>query len=367
MLEQVSTSVKFVAFFTASKTGKTGLTVTIDIYDPSGSQIVTGGSATAIGGGLYAYTLSTNNSAEGEYAAIFKTTDSTVDSQHIPSLWVLGRAGVENLDTTVSSRSTLTAAQVNSEADSALSDVGLTTTITGRIDQAISTRLAAADYTAPTSAPTVTAIRQEMDSNSTKLANLDATVSSRLASSAYSAAPTTAQIATAVEGSLLNEADGQAVLNAIVGAIGNTNLSEVSLVAAVRADLERVGGKIDSIPTTAAPTAASIASATRTELTTELGRLDAAVSTRLATSGYTAPPTPPTAAANATAVRTELATELSRVDVATSTRLAGSAYTAPSNSDVTAIKAKTDLLETTRLAQCSTVATTGAQIAAALS
>ena len=360
MLEQVSTSVKFVAFYTASKTGKTGLTVTIDIYDPAGSQIVTSGSATPIGGGLYSYTLSTNNSAEGEYAAIFKTTDSTVDSQHIPSLWVLGRAGVENLDASVSTRSTLTAAQVNSEADTALSDVGLTSTITGRIDQSISTRLAAADYTAPSAAPTVTAIRQEMDSNSTKLANLDATVSSRLASSAYSAAPTTAQIATAVEGSLLNEADGQAVLNAIVGAIGNTNLSEVSLVAAIRTDLERVGGKIDNIPTTSAPTAAanatavwsaasktitggtvdtltnspsvpsaaSIASATRTELTTELGRLDAAVSTRLATSGYTAPSTAPTAAANASAVRTELTTELAKVAALNTDRLANVATTA---------------------------------------
>ena len=236
-----------------------------------------------------------------------------------------------------------------------------------RVDVATSSRLAAADYTAPSAAPTVTAIRQEMDSNSTKLANLDAMVSSRLASSAYSAAPTTAQIATAVEGSLLNEADGQAVLNAIVGAIGNTNLSEVSLVAAVRADLERVGGKIDSIPTTSAPTAAANATAVRSELATELARVDVATSTRLATSGYTAPTTPPTAAANATAVRTELSTELARVDAAVSTRLAGSSYTAPSNSDVAAIKAKTDLLETTRLAQCSTVATTGAQLAAALS
>jgi len=371
MLEQVSTSVKFLAFFTASKTGKTGLTVTIDIYDPSGSQIVTGGSATAIGGGLYAYTLSTNNSAEGEYAAIFKTTDSTVDSQHIPSLWVLGRAGVENLDATVSSRlapsgtlatvTTLTNAPTVPTASAIASQVRTELSVElGRVDQNISSRLAAADYTAPSAAPTVTAIRQEMDSNSTKLANLDATVSSRLASSAYSAAPTTAQIATAVEGSLLNEADGQAVLNAIVGAIGNTNLSEVSLVAAVRADLERVGGKIDSIPTTSAPTAAanatavwsaatkeitggtvdtltnspsvpsaaSIASATRTELTTELGRLDAAVSTRLATSGYTAPSTAPTAAANASAVRSELTVELAKVAALNTDRLANVATTA---------------------------------------
>lgn len=347
MLEQTSTSVKFLAFFTASKQGKTGLTVTIDIYDPSGTQIVTGGSATAIGGGLYSYTLSSNNSAEGEYAAIFKTTDSTVDSQHIPSLWVLGRAGVETLDATVSSRSTITAAQVNAEADTALADVGLTSTITGRIDQAISSRLAAADYTAPSAAPTVTAIRQEMDSNSTKLANLDATVSSRLATSGYTAPttpPTAAEIATAVEGSLLNEADGQAVLNAIVGAIGNTNLSEVSLVAAVRADLERVGGKIDSIPTTSAPSASTVASQVRTELGTELGRIDAAVSTRLASASYTAPTAAPTAAQNASAVRSELSTELGRVDAAVSTRLASSAYTAPANSDITSIKAKTDNL-----------------------
>jgi hypothetical protein len=162
---------------------------------------------------------------------------------------------------------------------------------------------------APT-VPSVVQIREEMDSNSTKLANLDASVSSRLASASYTAPansdisaiksktdnlpaspaavadiPTTAQIATAVEGSLLNEADGQAVLNAIVSAIGNQNLSEVSLVAAVRADLERSGGKIDSIPTSSAPSASTVAGAVRTELATELGRLDASVSSRLSPSG----------------------------------------------------------------------------------
>jgi hypothetical protein len=263
MIEQVSNSVKFVAFFTANKTGTTGLTVTVDVYNPSGSQIVTAASATAIGGGLYGYTLSTNNSSEGEYAAIFKTTDSTVDSQHIPSLWVLGRAGVENLDATVSSR------------------------------------LATSGYTAP------------------------------------SAAPTAAQNATAV----------------------------------------------------------------RTELGTELGRIDAAISSRLSPSGtlatvttLTNAPSVPSASAIASQVRSELSTELARMDVATSTRLAGSAYSAPANSDITAIKAKTDnlpaspaatgdipsanitaikaktdLLNTDRLAQVSTVSTTGAQLAAALS
>jgi hypothetical protein len=266
MIEQVSNAVKFLAFYTASKQGKTGLTVTIDIYNPSGTQIVTAASATAIGGGLYSYTLTSNNSSEGEYAAIFKTTDSTVDSQHIPSLWVLGRAGVENLDAATSTR--LPSSSYTAPANSDISAIKSKTDAlpSDPADQS----LVEAAITA-LSIPTVVQIRTEMDSNSTKLANLDATVSSRLAPNGTLATvttltnapsvPTAAEIATAVEGSLLNEADGQAVLNAIVGAIGNTNLSEVSLVAAVRADLERTGGKLDSIPTTAAPTAAQNATA----------------------------------------------------------------------------------------------------------
>jgi hypothetical protein len=404
MLEQVSTSVKFLAFFTASKQGKTGLTVTIDIYDPSGTQIVTGDSATAIGGGLYAYTLSTNNSAEGEYAAIFKTTDSTVDAQHIPSLWVLGRAGVENLDAAVSTRSTLTAAQVNSEADTALADVGLTSTITGRIDQAISTRLAAADYTAPTAAPSVVDIRTELDANSTKLANLDATISSRLADADYTAPtpaptvadirtelatelgridasissrladadyvapttpPTAAEIATAVESSILNEGDGQQVLNAIVGAIGNSNVDEIALVAAIRSDLERTGGKLDSIPTTSAPSASTVAGAVRSELTTELSRIDQTISSRLASADYTAPTAAPTAAQNASAVRTELSVELARLDAPVSGATAPSAATVASavRSELSSELTKVSALNTDRLANCATTQIVGTLLA----
>lgn len=73
----------------------------------------------------------------------------------------------------------------------------------GRVDVAVSTRLAAAGYTAPTTPPTAAAIRAEMDTNSTKLANLDATISSRLATASYSAA----QVATAVRTELTPELD----------------------------------------------------------------------------------------------------------------------------------------------------------------
>lgn len=52
----------------------------------------------------------------------------------------------------------------------------------------------------------------------------------------------------------------------------------------------------------------------------------------------------PSAVANAAAVRTELGTELARMDVAVSTRLATAGYTAPANAYIAAVKAKTDAL-----------------------
>ena len=230
------------------------------------------------------------------------------------------------------------------------------------------------------------------------LDNMDATVSSRLSPSGTLArvtltdtataltnaptVPTAAEIATAVEGSLFNEADGQAVLNAIVGAIGNQNLSEVSLVAAVRADLERTGGKLDSIPTTAAPSASAVAGAVRTELGVELGRLDASVSSRLAPSGTLATVTnltnapasvtpsdiwshgsrTLTSASGPTAaeIRQEIDANSTKLDAAISTRMAASEAT-----KLDSIKSKTDLLNTDRLSQVATTNIVGTLLAQA--
>jgi len=92
----------------------------------------------------------------------------------------------------------------------------------------------------------------------------------------------------------------------------------------------------------------------RTEMdanSTKLANLDATISSRLSPSGTLATvtnlsnaPTVPSAAAIASQVRTELSVELGRVDQSISSRLAGSAYTAPANSDIAAVKAKTDNL-----------------------
>ena len=174
--------------------------------------------------------------------------------------------------------------------------------------------------------------------------------------------------------------------------VDNTTGTAVLTPAAVWGHASR------TLTTSSGPTAVEI----RQELdsnSTKLANLDTTVSSRLAPSGtlatvttLTNAPTVPTPSQIASQVRTELSTELARVDAAISSRLAGSAYTAPANSDVaaikaktdnlpaspaatgdipsaniSAIKAKTDLLNTDRLGQCSTVATTGAQLAAALS
>ena len=197
------------------------------------------------------------------------------------------------------------------------------------------------------SGPTAVEIRQEIDANSTKL---DAAISSRLASASYTAPttpPTAAEIATAVEGSLLNEADGQAVLNAIVGAIGNQNVSEVSLVAAIRSDIERTGGKLDSVPSAAANASAVWGTATKT--------ITGGVVDTLTNS-----PSVPSAASIAAATRTELAVELARVDSAVSSRMAASEAT-----KLDAVKSQTDQLPITRLQNCATTAIVGNLIAQA--
>lgn len=118
----------------------------------------------------------------------------------------------------------LSAAQVNAEVDAALSDVGLTTTVTGRIDAAISTRLASASYTAPLDAAgTRTAIGLATANLDTQLGDLPTNAElttalgtaddATLAAIAALSIPTASQNATAVLTTQMTEsyaADGVA-------------------------------------------------------------------------------------------------------------------------------------------------------------
>ena len=164
--------------------------------------------------------------------------------------------------------STLTAAQVNTEVDTALSDVGLTTTVTGRIDAAVSSRLPTAGYTAPANAD-VAAIKAQTD----KLAFAGA--------GPYDVKATL---------------DGETVTAGTV--------SDKTGYALSAAGVSAVQSGLSTLTTAQVNAEADQALADAGLSTTVMGRLDAAVSTRLATA----------------------------------------AYIAPANSDIAAIKARTDLI-----------------------
>lgn len=233
-------------------------------------------------------------------------------------------------------------AQVPAAVQSGMTAQGYTTTRATNLDNldvAVSTRLASSGYTTP---PTVAAIRTEIDTNSTKL---DAAVSTRLAAASYTA-PANADI-TAIKAktdNLPSDPADESSIQAAIAAIPPAP-SSTTVATAVRSELATELARIDvatstrlaSASYTTPPTAAAI----RTEIDANSTKLDVSVGTRLAAASYTAPPTP---AANATAVRTELTTELARIDVATSTRLATASYIAPANADIAAIKVKTDNL-----------------------
>lgn len=106
MHENSGNSVIYYAHYTEDGVNKTGLTVTITVYevirDGTKTEVVTDGACTEIGDGLYRYLLASGTvDAAAEYVAVFHTATDTVDAQDIPAIWVIDRAGTEKLDTGV--------------------------------------------------------------------------------------------------------------------------------------------------------------------------------------------------------------------------------------------------------------------------
>jgi hypothetical protein len=110
----------------------------------------------------------------------------------------------------------------------------------------------------PSAASVASAVRTEMDSNSTKLANLDATISSRLASASYTA-PANSDISAikSKTDNLPSDPADQSLLEAAIAGI-------------------------------TAPSANTVASAVRSELTAELAKVSALNTERLANVATTA-------------------------------------------------------------------------------
>jgi len=100
-----------------------------------------------------------------------------------------------------------------------------------------------------------------------------------------------------------------AISSAVSGLASQSSVN--TLTGYVDTEIAAIKAKTDNLPVSPAatgdiPSAAAIASQVRTELGVELARVDVAVSTRLATSGYTAPPT---SSQNASAVAAQITTD----------------------------------------------------------
>ena len=103
----MASDIVFVGQFIASKAGKTGLTVTVDvdrytISDGTRSELVTAGSATEGRRGLYHYRLASADLSLYQYVATFITADATVDQQQVAAI------GLVVPDALVGSRATQT-------------------------------------------------------------------------------------------------------------------------------------------------------------------------------------------------------------------------------------------------------------------
>jgi hypothetical protein len=205
-----------------------------------------------------------------------------------------------------------------------------------RLDAAVSSRMAT--YAQPTGflAATFPAVVSSYAGGAVASVTAPVTVGTNNDKTGYSLTPTTgfgnqtANITGNLSGSV----------GSVTGAVG-------SVTNRVTANTDQWGGVAVTgmpLPTTSytAPDNATISS-----ISSNLVIVNNNVLTRLAALAYT---TPPSAATNATAVRTELTTELARIDAAISTRLAATSYTAPDNASVAAIKSVTDKLNTTLVA-----------------
>jgi hypothetical protein len=159
----------------------------------------------------------------------------------------------------------------------------------------------------PTASANATAVRSEL---TTELGRIDVAVSTRLATSGYTAPDSAATIAGAVWDEVLSGhttagTTGKALDDASSG--GGTDWTST--------EREHIRNRLGIDGTASAPSATptlATPASVRTELATELSRIDVTTSSRLATSGYTAPPT---ASDNATATLLAAETTPIRSDI----------------------------------------------------
>ena len=205
-------------------------------------------------------------------------------------------SNLTNLDVAVSSR-LATTAYTPSPTVSAIQS-GLAThndvTAIGAAITAMGSPLQATAYVAPTTPPTVVQIRQEMDTNSTKLSNLtnlDVAVSSRLATTAYTPSPTVS----AIQSGLATHNDVTAI-GAAITAMGSPLQATAYVAPTVPPTVVQIRQEMDTNSTKLAAGATSIG------VTAAANAVLAAVGSPLQSGSYVIPPSAAAIAATTAAV-----------------------------------------------------------------
>lgn len=199
------------------------------------------------------------------YSPVEKNTSGIVLST---ALWTQQTAIISALDKSDIRNGLATEDALSAKASQSSVDT-IDALIQARLDVAVSTRLASSGYTAPANAD-IAAIKAKTDT----LVNADtsalatsaqvAALGSPLQASSYVVPPTTADISTAVQAGILNELDGQAVVDAIVQAIGNENITATAIASAVRSEVQDELTKIDELHAIAGLDPASPMTVTKT-------------------------------------------------------------------------------------------------------
>jgi hypothetical protein len=242
-------------------------------------------------------------------------------------------------------------------ADNAIDADALATSAVTEIQNGLAT---ASSISTP--AQIASQVRTEL---TTELARINVDLSTRLAAANYTTPPTTAQIATAVEAALLNDADGQALLAAIQTAVQALFDQQADVPVATLVSL------------IAAQITADHGSGSYTTANVSALALEASVQAIKAKTDNL-PSDPADQSELVTLINTK-ASQASVNAIPTTTLLAAN-YTAPDNAGIAAIKAKTDNLPSdpadqstladlinTRLAAADYVAPNNAGILTAIS
>lgn len=83
-ISATNTAITFEAFYKTNGVRTTGLTVTVDVLDPSNTLIIDNAAATDAGQGIYTYTLpAAYVTTAGLYKAIFTSAATTVDEREV--------------------------------------------------------------------------------------------------------------------------------------------------------------------------------------------------------------------------------------------------------------------------------------------